>query len=380
MKNPIHLTGGAVPARRRKNRIFCMEFLYTAAPLVRVARGNARRNALSRHRRGHVRARPGAASAPVLAVLDLGSNNCRLLIARPTARDEFRIVDSFSRIVRLAEGVAATGRLSEAAMARTIAALKICAEHIREKGATHVRAIATAAARAASNTAQLIDRVRAETGIVLEIVSSDEEARLAAIGCAPLVGARYDGALVFDIGGGSTELIWLRRENGEMKTLHASSTPVGVVTLAEDIAHVAMDSASFDAMRARMIARFATVREEMDALMAFSRDAHHLLGTSGTVTTLAAVSMGLDRYIRSRVDGSWHDCTEILAVVDRLIALDHAGRASLGPVGPDRADLVLPGCAIFAAIHALWPCEKLRVADRGLREGMLRELMLKARA
>ena len=335
---------------------------------------------MSRHRRGHAKARSGAGSAPVLAVLDLGSNNCRLLIARPTARDEFRIVDSFSRIVRLGEGVAATGRLSEAAMARTIAALKICAEHIAENGATHVRAIATAATRAASNTAELIERVREETGIVLEIVSAEEEARLAAIGCAPLVGSRYEGALVFDIGGGSTELIWMRREKGQMKTLFSSSTPVGVVTLAEDIAHVAMDSASFDAMRARMIARFAAVREQMDAVMAFSRDAHHLLGTSGTVTTLAAVSMGLDRYIRSRVDASWHDCEDILKVVDRLVALDHAGRAAIGPIGLDRADLVLPGCAIFAAIYALWPCEKLRVADRGLREGMLRELMLEAGA
>ncbi len=142
-----------------------------------------------------------------------------------------------------------------------------------------------------------------------------------------------------------------------------------------------MDRAGFDAPeRARMIARFALVREKMDAVRAFSREEHHLLGTSGTVTTLAAVAMGLDRYIRSRVDASWHDAADILKVVDRLIALDHAGRAAIGSIGPDRADLVLPGCAIYAAIQTLWPCEKLRVADRGLREGMLRELMLQARA
>jgi exopolyphosphatase/guanosine-5'-triphosphate,3'-diphosphate pyrophosphatase len=224
----------------------------------------------------------------------------------------------------------------------------------------------------------LIARAREETGIALEIVTEEEEARLAAIGCAPLIGSRYEGALVFDIGGGSTEIIWMRRENGEARTLFTSSTPVGVVTLAEDIANVAMDSASFDAMRARMIARFAPVREKMDAVRAFSRDEHHLLGTSGTVTTLAAISMGLERYIRSRVDASWHDSEKILGVVDRLIGLDHAGRAAIGVIGQDRADLVLPGCAIFAAIHALWPCAQLRVADRGLREGMLRELMVQA--
>ena len=317
---------------------------------------------------------------PVFAVLDLGSNNCRLLIARPADGGEFRVVDSFSRIVRLGEGVAAAGRLSDAAVERTIAALKICAQRIKDSGATHVRAIATAAARAASNSAELVARAKNEAGISLEIVNEEEEARLASIGCAPLIGRGYEGALVFDIGGGSTELIWIRREGGEMKTVYSSSTPVGVVTLAEDIANVAMDSASFDAMRARMIARFALVREKMDAIRAFSREAHHLLGTSGTVTTLAAVAMGLDRYIRSKVDASWHDCEDILKVVDRLIALDHAGRAAIGSIGPDRADLVLPGCAIFAAIHALWPCEKLRVADRGLREGMLRELMLQAGA
>jgi len=331
---------------------------------------------LSRQRQRRIgrRARP----APVLAVLDLGSNNCRLLIARPSGPAEFRIVDSFSRIVRLGEGVAATGQLSDVAIDRTLAALSICAQHIRDSHATHVRAIATAAARGAGNADVLVARAKAEAGIDLEIVSEEEEARLAAIGCAPLIGARYEGALVFDIGGGSTEIIWMRRENGEAKTLFSSSTPVGVVTLAEDAGPAAMDGASFDAMRARMIARFALVREKMDAQRAFSRDEHHLLGTSGTVTTLAAIAMGLDRYIRSRVDGSWHDAQEILGVVDRLIGLDHAGRAAVGVIGPDRADLVLPGCAIFAAIHALWPCAQLRVADRGLREGMLRELMLQA--
>jgi exopolyphosphatase/guanosine-5'-triphosphate,3'-diphosphate pyrophosphatase len=319
-------------------------------------------------------------SAPVLAVLDLGSNNCRLLVAQPDGFGEFRVVDSFSRIVRLGERVALTGKLSAEAIERTIAALVVCGEHIRESGATHIRAIATAAARGASNADVLIARAKSEAGIDLEIVSEEEEARLAAIGCAPLIGSRYAGALVFDIGGGSTEIIWMRREGEEAKTVFSSSTPIGVVSLAEGAGPGPMDSASFDAMRARMIARFALVREKMDAVRAFSRDEHHLLGTSGTVTTLAAVAMGLDRYVRSKVDASWHNSREILAVVDRLIGLDHAGRAAMGVIGQDRADLVLPGCAIFAAIHALWPCERLRVADRGLREGMLRELMLQAGA
>lgn len=317
---------------------------------------------------------------PVLAVLDLGSNNCRLLIARPTEEGEFRIVDSFSRIVRLGEGVARTGRLSHAAIARTLDALKICAGHIEASGATHLRAIATAAARGAANAGELVARVKTETGIALEIVSAEEEARLAAIGCGPLIGTAYAGALVFDIGGGSTELIWMRRDGGDPRIVRAASLALGVVSLAEEVGQGAMDSAGFQAMRARVLTHLAPVREAFDKTASFDGERNHLLGTSGTVTTLAAVAMGLDRYVRARVDASWHDCTDILKVVDQLVPLDHDGRAAIGPIGPDRADLVLPGCAIFAAIHSLWPCERLRVADRGLREGMLRELLKEALA
>ena len=324
------------------------------------------------------RGEPGAGRGAVLAVLDLGSNNCRLLVARATQDGSFRVFDSFSRIVRLGEGVAQTGRLADAAIERTLAALAVCAEHIRAAGATHVRAIATAACRGASNAYVLVARARAETGIALEIVTSEEEARLAAIGCAPLIGASFDGALVFDIGGGSTEVIWMRRERGEARVVHSASLAVGVVSLAEDAG--ALDAQGFAAMRERLVARFAKVRAEMDAHGGFAPERHHLLGTSGTVTTLAAVSMGLERYVRVRVDASWHRCADVLEVVDRLIALDHDGRAAIGPIGPDRADLVLPGCAVFAAIHALWPCAQLRVADRGLREGMLRELLSEAMA
>jgi len=320
-----------------------------------------------------------ASRAPLLAVLDLGSNNCRLLIARPSHGGGFRVVDSFSRIVRLGEGVARTGRLSDEAIDRTIGALAVCAEHIKAGGASHVRAIATAAARGAANSDVLVARAKSETGITLEIVTAEEEARLAAIGCAPLIGRGYAGALVFDIGGGSTEIIWMRRGDGEARIVRSASVPVGVVGLAEESAHAPMDSAAFDAIRARMIARFSHVREEMDAIAPFGREAHHLLGTSGTVTTLAAVALGLERYSRARVDSSWHECAEILSLIERLIALDHAGRAAIGPIGTDRAELMLPGCAIFAAIHALWPCAQLRVADRGLREGMLKDLLRKTR-
>jgi exopolyphosphatase/guanosine-5'-triphosphate,3'-diphosphate pyrophosphatase len=311
-----------------------------------------------------------------VAAIDLGTNNCRLLIAQPARGGALRIVDSFSRIVRLGEGLAASGELAPAAIDRTVAALKICAERIKKSGARRVRAIATHASRNARNAQVLIDRVAAETGLTLEIVSADEEARLAAIGCAPLIGHRHAGALVFDVGGGSTEVIWMRRRKAEIETVQSASEPVGVVSLAEMHGGGPQDRACYERMRAEMTALFAPAR---DAMAGFAPQTHHLLGTSGTVTTLAGVALGLDRYVRAKVDGTWHACADILRTIDRIVALDRDGRAAVGCIGPDRADLVVPGCAIFAAIATLWPCAQLRVADRGLREGILRELAAGAR-
>jgi exopolyphosphatase/guanosine-5'-triphosphate,3'-diphosphate pyrophosphatase len=329
-----------------------------------------------RHK-GRRRRRGGRGVHPVLAALDLGTNNCRLLLAVGEADGSLRVVDSFSRIVRLGEGVAQTGALSEAAMERTVAALKVCAERIKKHRVRHIRAIATEACRQAANAQLLVDRVAQETGIALSVVTSAEEARLAAIGCAPLIGAAYDGALAFDIGGGSTEAIWLRPGEGVASLVHFASVPLGVMSLAEG--NGGDDKAAFAAMYAIMLERFTAVRREMDAVGPFDVARHHLLGTSGTVTTLAGVAMGLARYVRSRVDASWHDCSTIMAVVEKLKILDRRARVALGCVGEERADLIVPGCAIFAAIYAVWPCARLRVADRGLREGILRELMIEAR-
>ena len=319
------------------------------------------------HRRNRSRRRTH--SRPLLlAAIDLGTNNCRLLIASPDRNGGFKIVDSFSRIVRLGEGVAQSGVLGEAAMERTVAALKVCARHIRKHRVRHVRAIVTEACRQATNVQVLIDRAAKEAGLRLEVVSAEEEARLAAIGCVPLIGEEYDGALAFDIGGGSTEAIWLRREAGDASLVHFASIPLGVMSLDE------ADGSSFSAMRETMLARFGAVRREMDKKCAFDVARYHLLGTSGTVTTLAGIALGLTRYVRARVDATWHDCATILSVVELLKSLDRPGRVKLGCVGEERADLIVPGCAIFSAIHTVWPCARLRVADRGLREGILREM------
>lgn len=316
-----------------------------------------------------------AGRGPLLAVLDLGTNNCRLLIASPMGGPGsagFRIVDSFSRIVRLGEGVNQTGLLAASAIERTIAALKVCADRIAKHHVKHVRAIATQAARLAGNTDTLIERVRQETGLQLEVISAEEEADLAADGCAPLIGRRYRGALVFDIGGGSTEIIWLEKSpDGPRKRLVAS-VPVGVVSLAESYGPASASRDGFERMREDLRTRFEPLARAMQD--GFDGHKYHLLGTSGTVTTLAAIALKLPRYNRARVDGSWHETAHMLKVVDRLLGQDLQELARIGPIGLERADLMLPGCAIFSAICSLWPSPVLRVADRGLREGMLRQL------
>ena len=313
-----------------------------------------------------------APSGPLLAVLDLGTNNCRLLIAVPTPKGGFRVVDSFSRIVRLGEGVGQTGLLSDIVLDRTIAALKICAERIAKHKVKHVRAIATQAARLARNADVLVARARDEAGLHLEVISSEEEAELAAEGCAPLIGRKYKGALVFDIGGGSTEIIWLAKSPvGPQKKLLAS-IPLGVVSLAESYGEAATSAEGFARMRNDLRERFVPYAKETEAEFDVRRN--HLLGTSGTVTTLAAIALKLPRYNRARVDGSWHETAHMLKVVDRLVGLDTQALARIGSIGTERADLMLPGCAIFSAICSLWPSPMLRVADRGLREGMLRQL------
>jgi exopolyphosphatase / guanosine-5'-triphosphate,3'-diphosphate pyrophosphatase len=309
---------------------------------------------------------------PLLAVLDLGTNNCRLLIATPSPRGGFKVVDSFSRIVRLGEGVSQSGRLSDAALDRTIAALKICSERIAKHSVTRVRVIATQAARLAGNADTLVRRAHDEAGLDLKVISAEEEADLAAEGCAPLIGRRYRGALVFDIGGGSTEIIWLRKSpQGPEKKLTAS-LPLGVVSLAETYGAAASSRAGFERMFADLRERLTPFAQAMGE--DYESRKFHLLGTSGTVTTLAAIALRLPRYNRTRVDGSWHETQYMLKVVDRLVGLDVEALARIGSIGTERADLMLPGCAIFAAICSLWPSPVLRVADRGLREGMLRRL------
>jgi exopolyphosphatase / guanosine-5'-triphosphate,3'-diphosphate pyrophosphatase len=311
----------------------------------------------------------------VYAALDLGTNNCRLLVARPEG-DSFRVIDAFSRIVRLGEGLAASGTLSKPAIARAVEALKICADKMRARGVTRSRLIATEAARAARNADEFIDRVQREAGLELEIIDRATEARLAAAGCSPLVDPGAAGVVLFDIGGGSSEVVWLETPHGpraEPIIRAWASFPVGVVTLAERYGGVSVPGETFSAMVAETeaLVRSVPARAAISAALATL----HMLGTSGTVTTIAGVHLGLPRYERRRVDGLWLTSNEVNAVVDRLKVMTFEERVANPCIGSERADLVLAGCAILEGIHRVFPCERLRVADRGLREGMLVELM-----
>ena len=330
-----------------------------------------RRGAAPAHRRpGH------AAARGTYAALDLGTNNCRLLIARAQG-DSFVVIDAFSRIVRLGEGLAASGRLSEAAMDRAVAALAICAEKLRRRNVTLVRSVATEACRRAVNGRDFVNRVTAETGIRLEIITAEQEARLAVTGCQALLEPGHGPALVFDIGGGSTELILLDGEEGAPPSINDwFSAPWGVVSLSESEPHVGEDEgalrAAYDRMHARVAEAFAPFAAKLRA-----RDARpgRLLGTSGTVTTLASLHLDLPNYDRKAVDGLIVPAPAMRDLSQRLAGMNVDERALLPCIGTERADLVVAGCAILEAILDLWPAERLSVADRGIREGILRTLM-----
>lgn len=322
------------------------------------------------------------------AALDLGTNNCRLLVARPSPRG-FKVIDAFSRIIRLGEGVAASHRLSQGAIDRTIDALKICAAKIRHHRVVRSGLVATEACRLAENAPHFLNRVREETDLDIKVVSREAEARLAVSGCASLIDASSDLALVFDIGGGSSELIWLDLEGHKRKSqtqyidrldmqnciVAWTSLPVGVVTLAERYGGRFVDGETFQAMVADILAMLAPFEAEHRLRERMATSNTHLLGTSGTVTTLAGVYLGLPRYDRRQVDGCWLQTAQARAVTAMLLKATHAERVAQPCIGKDRADLVLAGCAILEALLQTWPCERLRVADRGLREGILATLM-----
>lgn len=326
----------------------------------------------------------GGAKGPLYAAVDLGTNNCRLLIAART-HDGFVVRDAFSRIVRLGQGVGGAGALSEDAMARTVEALGVCADKIKRRRVERVRCIATHACRDAANGPAFIDEVKERTGITLEIITPREEARLAVIGCMALIDRDVDAALVVDIGGGSTELSWI--DVAELRAREARglkmrppivdwmSLPWGVVSLSERFPETGTPQAWYATMKAHVAERLEEGAGAARLRAAFDAGRAHIIGTSGTITSLAGVHLGLPRYERSKVDGLWLATADAEAASARLRAMTRDERAAQPCIGGDRSDLVLAGCAILEAIMEAWPTARLRVADRGLREGVLLSLM-----
>ena len=327
-------------------------------------------------------ANPRRHRGPLYAALDLGTNNCRLLIARPHDHG-FRVIDGFTRIVRLGEGVSVTGRLSDAAMERTIEALRQCRNKLREHQPARMRLIATEACRAAGNGPAFLARVKDELGLDLEVVDRRTEAELAVTGCADLIEGAAAGALMFDIGGGSSELAWLDFRGGRPRAqsrMPASirswqSLPVGVVSIAEKFGGVDVTPEIFERMVAHVSEQLRQFRGREKLRQMIATHPVHLIGTSGTVTTLAGLHLGLERYERQKVDGLWMRREEVDETMKVLLSMPFERRVAHACIGKDRADLVLPGCAIFEAIRREWPTDRVRVADRGLREGMLISLI-----
>jgi exopolyphosphatase/guanosine-5'-triphosphate,3'-diphosphate pyrophosphatase len=332
---------------------------------------------------------PDTASPQLYAALDLGTNSCRMLIAQPKG-SQFTVVDSFSKTVQLGAGLENSGRLSRASMSRTIQALRVCQKKIEKHGVRRMRLVATEACRRARNAGDFIRQVRRETGLSLEIILPEEEARLAVISCAPLVGARTEQLLVVDIGGGSPELVWIDlsavppedRAKAIMRMhsgFHAQaesaarvvdwiSVPLGVATLKDQFADVENDAARFALMSwyfEENLSSFSPYNAENP------REGFQIIGTSGTVTTVAASFLGLRRYDRTKVDGLLMTSDQIDTVIRDYLALGPEGRRTDPRIGRDRHALIMSGAAILQALLRIWPTDRLSVADRGLREGLL---------
>jgi exopolyphosphatase/guanosine-5'-triphosphate,3'-diphosphate pyrophosphatase len=324
-----------------------------------------RRSAINRRRQSQV------SQSNIIAALDLGSNNCRLLIACPEPNG-FKVVDGFSQIVRLGEGVSLSGRLSEVAMDRATVALKMCAERIVNRGVRHGRYVATEACRRAENGEEFLAYIEKEVGLRLEIITSHEEAELTLTGCHTLFDLTTPYALTFDVGGGSAEFLWVKLRKGEKpKILDWVSLPCGVVTMTERYGNPHISSENYIKMVNDISALLQPFDEKHDISSAMANNQVQMLGTAGTVTTIAGVKMGLKRYNRSLVDGSWLSFDTVFSLCAKLAKASFEERAAYACIGKNRAELVVAGCGALEAICKIWPAGRLMVADRGVREGVL---------
>ena len=334
---------------------------------------------------------------PLYAALDLGTNSCRMLIAEPDGA-HFNIVDAFSKSVRLGLDLERTGSLSNAGINRTLQALHVCSRKLRKLGVNNSRLVATEACRRAKNGDEFMSRIRNETGLKLEVINPAEEARLAVVSCSPLLEPLAEHVLVVDIGGGSTELVWIDMTEvspedkvkaminlrpGDVnagnlpgaRVVDWISVPLGVATLMQRFSDVQEDGAKFALMACHFEEALEAFTPYQDLVSPEILSKLQVIGTSGTVTTLGAMHLGLRRYDRNKVDGLRLRAQDVNAVIKRFLVLGPDGRRREPGIGNDRADLIMSGSAILQTLLRIWPTEQVRVADRGLREGMLFSMM-----
>lgn len=334
----------------------------------------------------------GSAKIAAFGAIDLGTNNCRLLVAKPTD-DGFRVIDSYSRVVRLGAGLSATGSLSQTSMDAAVDAITVCASKMKQRGVRRWRCIATQACRQADNGAEFMARVKQQTGLTFEVISPRVESRLAVMGCLSLADLSKDVVLVVDIGGGSSELSWVdvrKLKQGEDHRVHRppisawASLPAGVVTLSEAIPETGNSPEAlaerYAAMKAHVVDLIKAAGCETRFTKAFAAGRGHIIGTSGTITSLAGIHLGLPYYQRNRVDGLWMNSEHAINISRRMASLPLDERAKEPCIGQDRASLLVAGCAIMDVLLEMWPAQRIRVADRGLREGMLMGLMSQGQA
>ncbi len=320
---------------------------------------------------------------PIFAALDLGTNNCRLLIARPSGSEPdsgqgIKVVDTFSRIVRLGEGLSASNQFAPEAMNRTLSALKTCQKKVERSYAKRMRFVATEACRKAENSAEFLERVRGETGLDIEVISNEEEAKLAFLGCSSLLTLEMENALVFDIGGGSTEFMWVRRDLMAPPELMCNHRIVdwlslnqGVMNLSEKFGGTAFAEMYFDELVGHLVKTLRVFDRKNKISEAVATGGVQLLSTSGTLTTIAAIHLGLTHYERSRVDGVTFALEDLREATQKILAMRPSERFANACIGPERSDYIISGCALFEAICSLWPIPSITIADRGVREGII---------
>lgn len=359
----------------------CAPFLHTG---IRINNVDTIADAKGKRALRQKRQTDSSAEAGVYAALDLGTNNCRLLIASPVYHTgevwpSLRILDSYSRIVRLGEGLSNSGELSEEAMQRTVKALRVCRSKLNRHPAARLRFVATEACRRATNGTTFLERIANDVGMDIEIITNEEEARLAFYGCSSLLGNHARKALTFDIGGGSTEFMWAKREDPEQlpEVIGWSTIPYGVMNLSEQFGGTAFTEMYFDEIVGKLAGFLSKFNEEhrIGDTIARERDSVQMLSTSGTVTTLAAIHLGLARYDRSKVDGLSLNIENLRGAITTLMDMTPYQRYQHPCIGSQRADYIISGCAILEAIHSVWPLESITIADRGVREGIIMGLL-----